>query len=331
MTATLDGALALPPVSDVRWRDALRVVLDDPTLLVLHAQPIVELTSGQIAGFEMLARFGGPWVAPPDHWFAAAQWWGCNPQLQNRVLTMGIAARDSLPANTFLTVNIDPQLLHLSEVTSALTDTDDLSRLVLELTEHARPVDAAAAAAVLQHVRAAGGLIAMDDAGTGYAGLSTLLTLRPDIIKLDRELISGIDQDPVKRSLVEVFGDLASRMDAWILGEGIETRGELDSLIALGVPLGQGFFCSRPAPVIISSLAPDLVSYIRTTASRTSLRSHIASLVRPASIGDDPSADVVLAADGKAARVRVGTVFTDAPDGWAPSSGSCASTTCSSR
>ncbi len=124
---------------------------------------------------------------------------------------------------------------------------------MLELTEHTQLVGDGAAAAVLDHVRAAGGLVAMDDAGTGYAGLSTLLSLRPDIVKLDRELITGIDQDPVKRAMVELFGELAGRMDAWILAEGIETLAELDAVIGLGIPLGQGYALARPAAVMLPS------------------------------------------------------------------------------
>ena len=160
-------ASSAPPIADERWADALRAVLDDPGLLVLHAQPIVELTTGQVAGYELLSRFQGPWSATPDVWFAAAQRWGCNAVLQSRVLTAGIAARADLPPNTFLTVNIDPHLLESAEVTTVLGDVADLSRLVLELTEHTQIGNAAATVAALAHVRAAGGLVAMDDAGTG--------------------------------------------------------------------------------------------------------------------------------------------------------------------
>ena len=165
--------------------------------------------------------------------------WGCNAVLQARVLRAGIAARAALPPDTFLTVNVDPHLLTDPEVAGVLTDAADLTRVVLELTEHTQALQQAHAAGVLATVRAAGGLLAMDDAGTGYAGLSQLLALRPHFVKLDRELVTGIDTDPVKAALVEVFGDLAGRMDTWILAEGVETDAELDTLIRLGVPLAR--------------------------------------------------------------------------------------------
>jgi EAL domain-containing protein (putative c-di-GMP-specific phosphodiesterase class I) len=302
-----------PPLTDRRWAEALQQVVDQPELLALHAQPIVELTSGSIAGYEMLSRFTGPWQAPPDRWFAAAETWGFNPQLQSRVLRAGIAARRRLPPDTFLTVNVDPHLLDDPRVAEVLTGEADLTRLVLELTEHTQAESRSTAASVLTRVREAGGLVAMDDAGTGYAGLSQLLELRPHIVKLDRELITGVDSDRVKAALVEVFGDLAGRMDTWVLAEGIETEAELDTLIRLGVPLGQGWALARPSAVMLEALPPLAVDHIRTTALRSSLEGYVAALVRPVPVGRDRSSAVVyLDSNGQAADVR------DGDSGWAP-------------
>lgn len=309
----LAGPDFAPTVTDARWLGALQAVVAEPERLELHAQPIVELTSGAVAGYELLSRFIGPWRAPPDAWFAAADHWGFNGVLQARVLRMGIAARSTLPPDTFLTVNVDPHLLADDDVADALTRSPDLSRFVLELTEHTRTSPGARSLAVLAHVREAGGMIAMDDAGTGYAGLSTLLSLRPQIVKLDRDLITDLDTDPVKRALVEVFGDLAGRMDTWILAEGIETRAELDAVIRLGVPLGQGWALARPATVMLAALDVGLVDHIRSTAARSSLHDHVASLVRPVQVGTDPTACVVLLNGvGHPSRVR------DDRNDWAP-------------
>jgi EAL domain-containing protein (putative c-di-GMP-specific phosphodiesterase class I) len=314
------GTEEVPALSDDRWRAALQRVIDDPGGLVMHAQPIVELTTGDIAGYEMLSRFTGDWRAAPDLWFEAAEQWGFNARLQARALSAGIAARERLPPNTFLTVNIDPHLLTHPDVAAALESPGDLSRVVLELTEHTRAGDEGAARTVVDLVRAAGAKIAMDDAGTGYAGLSTLLTLRPDIVKLDRELITGLDRDPVKRALVEVFGDLAGRMDAWVLAEGMETRGELDSVIGLGVPLGQGWALARAAAEPVLELDDDLIAHIRTTAARTSLHTHVASLIRASRVGTDPERDdVVLAPNGQPALVlQPGDAPRAAAERWAP-------------
>jgi len=148
-------------------------------------------------------------------------------------------------------------------------------------------------------------MLAMDDVGTGYAGLSQLLELRPQIIKLDRDLITGLDSDPVKRALVEVFGDLAGRMDTWILAEGIETVGELDAVIKLGVLLGQGWALARAATRFLEALDPGLVNHIRGTAARSSLLDYVASLVPPVPVGVDPLTSVVIVdGAGRASRVR---------------------------
>jgi EAL domain-containing protein (putative c-di-GMP-specific phosphodiesterase class I) len=302
------SAPAAPPLADPLWAAALQQVVDQPNLLTLHAQPIVELTSGAIAGYEMLSRFSGPWQAAPDQWFAAADRWGFNALLQARVLRAGIAARQLLPPDTFLTVNIDPHLLSHPDIAGVLTGTADLTRLVLELTEHTQAEPGSGPAVVLAHVRGSGGLLAMDDAGTGYAGLSQLLKLRPHIVKLDRELINGVDTDPVKAALVDVFGDLAGRMNTWVLAEGIETEAELDTLIRLGVPLGQGWALARPASTMLEALGPALVDHIRTTALRSSLEGYVAGLVRPVGTGSI----ITLNSNGQATAVRTGD------DAWSP-------------
>src|SRR4051794_6004072 len=135
------GSAEVPAIEDERWCDALQDVVDDPSLLAMYAQPIIELTTGRIAGYELLSRFAASFDAPPDRWFAAAEHWGRNAVLQGRVVAAGIARRAELPPNPFLTVNVDPHLLTRPEVASVLTGTDDLSRLVLEVTEHSRLVN----------------------------------------------------------------------------------------------------------------------------------------------------------------------------------------------
>ena len=308
-------------VVDPRWRAALRAVLRDPTRLSLHTQPIVELSTGAVAGYEALSRFdpallgAGP-PATPDRWFAAAEHWGVNAELQARVVASAVAMRAVLPPDTFLTVNVEPHLLLEERVAGALLEHGDLSRLVLELTEHTRAPDQEGLLVVLEQVRARGAMIAMDDAGTGYAGLSQLLALRPHIVKLDRELITGIDADPVKHALVEVLGDLVGRMDGWVLAEGIETAAELEAVVGLGVALGQGYVLARPAPRMLPEIAEDVVGAIRTVASRTQFDEHVLSLVRSARVGTDPEfSDVLLGADGRVRAVRSGGLGTSVGSG----------------
>jgi EAL domain-containing protein (putative c-di-GMP-specific phosphodiesterase class I) len=118
---------------------------------------------------------------------------------------------------------------------------------VLELTEHDEIPDYELLRQSLDRYRSLGARIAVDDAGAGYAGLQHILSLTPEILKLDLQLIRGIDQDIARRALVRCLVDFASEIGAAVLAEGISSLAELDVLRAVGVPLGQGYCLGRPA------------------------------------------------------------------------------------
>ncbi|GAA1343877.1 EAL domain-containing protein [Arthrobacter roseus] len=211
-------------------------------------QPIVSTAQGTVVGYEALARFPGYSEKNPEAWFAAARTRGKSAQLESMALRTALKGRDSLPTNCFLTLNVSPELLFSQDVRSVWSEEGDLSGLVIELTEQS-PIDSYLKLEPdLNQLRAAGALIAIDDAGAGYAGLRHLLSLRPSMIKVDRDLIQDVDRDETKRALIEMLGTFASRVDAWILAEGVEREGELDALVALGVPLVQGYYLARPGP-----------------------------------------------------------------------------------
>ncbi len=128
-----------------------------------------------------------------------------------------------------------------------LEDAGRLDAVVIELTERAPVDDYDALREALDPIRARGGMVAVDDAGAGYASLHHIMSLRPEFIKLDRALVSGLDADPAKLALVEAVGSFAARIDAWLVAEGIEQPSELDAIRAISVPLGQGFGLARPA------------------------------------------------------------------------------------
>jgi EAL domain-containing protein (putative c-di-GMP-specific phosphodiesterase class I) len=211
-------------------------------------QPIIDTARGTVVGFEALARFPGYAEKNPETWFAAARTRGRAAELESAALRTALAARAALPPNCFLTLNVSPELLPSESVRSVWRDEGNLGGLIIELTEQT-PIDSYLALEPdLDRLRAAGALIAVDDAGAGYAGLRHLLALQPAMIKVDRELIRDIDRDEAKRALVGMLGTFASRVDAWILAEGVERAEELDALVSLGVPLVQGYFLARPAP-----------------------------------------------------------------------------------
>lgn len=223
----------------------VRRLLADPAALQMAYQPIVDLRRGVVVGYEALARPAGPPRATPDVWFAAAAAAGLAEELEGVALRKALDARDRLPRNCFLSVNVSPAVAGAPAVRDALAG--DLSGVVLELTEHAPVDDYEHLTDLLVDYRRAGALIAVDDAGAGYAGLAHILALRPSILKLDRALVAGLDLDEAKVVLAETLGDFAGHLDAWVLAEGVERPGELDALIRLRVPLAQGYLLGRPA------------------------------------------------------------------------------------
>jgi len=246
--------------------EAVKALLDSERAPNLVYQPIVDLKRGEIAGYETLSRFPGPPVAGPDLWFAAARAVGRAVELEVRVVERALAARESLPGDAFLSVNVAPEALVDERMTNVLRR-GSLARIVFELTEHTMVSDYALLTQATQEVRSRGGMVAVDDAGAGYAGLTHILSLRPDFVKLDRALIEGVHLDEAKSALVEILGAFTSRIDAWILAEGIEEEAELQRLMQLDVPLAQGYLLGKPLPEM-SQLKPEIVKSIQHDGRR---------------------------------------------------------------
>jgi EAL domain-containing protein (putative c-di-GMP-specific phosphodiesterase class I) len=255
-----------------------RPLLASPDDLTLAFQPIVDLAGATIAGYEALSRFPG--TAGPDIWFAAAADAGVAAELEALAIHKALAAVPDLPDNTFLTVNVSPHLLGSGPVQDALATRPDLRRVVVELTEHTPVDDLSALKRQTAELRERGALIALDDAGSGYSGLQQMAELRPQVVKLDRALVSDADTDPVRVALAEMVGEFAGRIDAWLLAEGLETADELAAFMRLGVPLGQGWVLGRPSPGF-APLAPEVVRLLKSQVARVQLTESVASLMRP--------------------------------------------------
>jgi EAL domain-containing protein (putative c-di-GMP-specific phosphodiesterase class I) len=161
-----------------------------------------------------------------------------------------------------MSVNISPATVLEPELTHVLEGVQ-ADRIVLELTEHTRIDDYEPLLATLERLRDGGVRVAVDDAGAGYSGLQHVLRLRPDILKLDTTLTSGIDHDPARRALGTAMVTFAREIDAVIIAEGIETPEELETLRDLGTPWGQGFHLARPGSVPLES--PRLAGFAAAT------------------------------------------------------------------
>jgi EAL domain-containing protein (putative c-di-GMP-specific phosphodiesterase class I) len=209
-------------------------------------QPIAAVGAADPAGYEALTRFGGGGASPLP-WFGAARRHGCVAELEAAALRTALSARASLPSGCFLTVNVSPDLLRSPVIRAVWREQGDLTGVVVELTEQAPIESYRALEPDLDALRAAGALLAVDDAGAGYAGLRHVLALRPAIVKLDASLVTGLDRDPAKRALIDMVATFASRIEASVLAEGVERARELHALVALGVPLVQGNFLGEPS------------------------------------------------------------------------------------
>jgi EAL domain-containing protein (putative c-di-GMP-specific phosphodiesterase class I) len=209
-------------------------------------QPIVDVVKRRVVGYEALARFGTAGTRGPGPVLRSAADTGHTVELELQLMAEGLAVQDRLGPDQFLAVNVGRAALMEREL-GRLLDGCDLSTVVLELSEHTLAVDQRALLRRLDSLRERGLRVALDDVGAGYAGLRQLLDIRPDVLKLDRGIIAGLEVDPGRQSVVQCMVDLSRRMGMQLVAEGVETTAELTCLMSLGVELAQGFLLGRPA------------------------------------------------------------------------------------
>jgi EAL domain-containing protein (putative c-di-GMP-specific phosphodiesterase class I) len=233
-------------------RETVEAVLADPTLIRPVFQPIVDLRRSAVQGYEMLARLANDPSGTPPRWLAAAERLGMANALEASLVAAGITAREHLPRGTYLSINVSPGALVSSEVSAVLDAAPGgLDQLVLELTEQNGVEDYDGLSTALDRVRAAGGHVAVEDAGGGYDSLQHVMRLRPEYVKLDRGLISDAHADPAKLAIIEAVGLFSERLGAALVAPGIERRAEQEMLAGLAVPLGQGYLFGRPGPSLV--------------------------------------------------------------------------------
>ncbi|MCA1710482.1 MAG: EAL domain-containing protein [Actinobacteria bacterium] len=210
-------------------------------------QPIVDLQRGEVVGYEALARFGGSRNRLPGPWLARARDAGDLQTLEAVLLRAALDTRTSLPAGLFVAVNVSPQLLASPKVRAVLRGAGDLSNVVLECTEHVEFGDLGALRREVASLRSRGLRLALDDVGAGWSGLRQIAELGPDIVKVDRSLVTDVDRDPVKGALLELLVAFTGRLGGLLLVEGVERYEELDYAARLGVALAQGYVLGRPS------------------------------------------------------------------------------------
>ncbi len=214
-------------------------------------QPVRRLSDGGIMGYEALIRGPqGSTLEPPTVLFAVAHENEMDVELETLCLETIFAGLPRAVGEKRLFVNASAMLLrhpifldqrNLASINRSHGD------VVVEISEKEMVRDYASFQDVLEQLRKAKMRIAIDDAGSGYSGLETILHLKPDYIKVADSLVRKIHVDPIKREILASLDAIGKRIGATLVAEGIEVEAERKALVELGIEFGQGFLLGRPA------------------------------------------------------------------------------------
>lgn len=216
-------------------------------------QPIMSLRDGTVLGYEALSR--GPIGTPlqnPDAMFTVAKECGKLWELEQLCRSKALETVFKTAGTIKLFLNVNPYVIHDEKFKRGFTIeylrrfNIDPDSIIFEITEHSAVDDIDAFKRTIDHYKEQNYHIAIDDAGAGYSGLNMIADIHPHYIKLDMNLIRGIDSDELKKSLVKSLQEFARISNIHLIAEGIETLGQLNTLIDIGVNYGQGFFIQRP-------------------------------------------------------------------------------------
>jgi diguanylate cyclase (GGDEF)-like protein len=243
-------------------------------LLTARFQPIIQMQTGEILGYEGLIR--GPSDSPlhsPINLFKAA--WENNltatvEHLCRRVVLEQFAALE-LPGKLFL--NVSPESLLQRDVKhgETLDYIHELGinpeRVIIELTEYQPTHDYGLLHDAVMHYRQMGFEIAIDDLGEGFSSLRLWSELKPEFVKIDMHFIQGIDNDPVKMQFVRSIQSIAEKSGTKVVAEGIETQAELIAIRDLGVACGQGYHIAKPHPQPGRAVSAEVVKILSANQS----------------------------------------------------------------
>jgi EAL domain-containing protein (putative c-di-GMP-specific phosphodiesterase class I)/GGDEF domain-containing protein len=206
--------------------------------------PILTTDTSDVFGYEALARGVMRSLRSPEVMFEVAAEADLIWELSRLCRSRAVEGMSNwLTDKQLLFLNVDPH--DFSDPSFDSLEAPDPERVVIEITERTAIKDYPKFRERLQAFRERGFRFAVDDAGSGYAGLGSIANLEPDFIKLDISLINSIDTNFIKQNLVETMVKFAEEHDAMVIAEGVERAEELETVKQLGVPLVQGFFLHR--------------------------------------------------------------------------------------
>lgn len=234
--------------------DLLREVLEQRRI-VTYFQPIVDLKTADILGYEALSR--GPEGHPlhsPVALIEQAENENCLWALEALFRETALASASRLGLDKLLFLNVDPNVVRDPKFISGFTRQSiqnyrlQPENIVFEITERSAIDNFKSFLSAMMHYGDQGYKTAIDDTGAGYSNMSVISKLKPEFIKIDMELVRDIDRDSFKQAIIKSFVWLANLTGSMLIAEGIETLDEARTLGSLGVHAGQGYLLARPAP-----------------------------------------------------------------------------------
>ncbi|MGB4441792.1 MAG: bifunctional diguanylate cyclase/phosphodiesterase [Coriobacteriia bacterium] len=236
-------------------RDRLEQIIRAESVRTL-VHPILRLDDLSVIGYEALSRGPeGTEFEYPDKLFGIAYDADLVVRLERLCRKRAFEAAADLPEGKLLFINIEPEAVADPELRDIMFTTlvagsgMKPESVVFEITERTAITDFSAFRATLEYLRRLGFRVAVDDGGAGYGSLQSLAEVRPEWLKIDMSLVSEIDTDDIRRSLVTSMVTFAERIGVKLVAEGIERPEQLATLRELGVEYGQGFlFCEPQVP-----------------------------------------------------------------------------------
>lgn len=223
--------------------------------IIPYFQPLVELRSGVLTGFEVLARWIHPsdGVITPDQFIPLAEETGCVGELTERLLRRVFAAAPAIPPHITIAVNLSPLQFRDDQfpeklARAAAAGSFPLDRMVLEVTESALVGNIAQAREISVELKKFGVKLALDDFGTGYSSLKHLQALPFDELKVDAGFVRSMGVTRESRKIAAAVVGLGQSLGLTTVAEGVETRNQAEMLLWLGCDQGQGWLYGRPIP-----------------------------------------------------------------------------------
>ncbi|MDQ0620736.1 EAL domain-containing protein [Arthrobacter globiformis] len=230
-----------------RSRNRIEAILADKMLMTAF-QPIRRLPEGHVIGVEALTRFVTDDGASADHWFNEAESVGLGTELELAALHRALAAAQAVPDHMFIALNLTPATCADPRIPGLLEHSQlAMDRIVIDLNGPVPLEQYASLTSAIAPLRGRGLRIAVNGAEVGFTSMDQVLELHPDIIKLDRSFIAGIEDSPGQRLRAAAMGELARHIDAVIGAQGVETPEELEAVTELGMTAAQGYLLGRPS------------------------------------------------------------------------------------